>query len=231
MEEVNYMRKQKWFWLLSLSCLVALLGACGKELEFDLTTAEEIPETIYENHPMIGDPDAPIKLVEFGDYKCPHCKGWVNSVLSKTEKSYIEEGKVAFYFINLPIMGEESSLRALAVATVLQQDPKEAWKLHEAMFAYQHKTLDDASILAFVKKHTKGLDYNQFEKDMKNETYWENVQKDAELAETLGFSSTPSILINDYLAPEDHLMNYKAYEKIYETILTDLAEGTPDEEK
>ncbi|MGL6101886.1 MAG: thioredoxin domain-containing protein, partial [Exiguobacterium acetylicum] len=90
-----------------------------------------------EGQPTQGENSAPVSIVEFGDYKCPSCKQWGETVYPKLKKEFIDTGKVQFSYINVLFHGEESILAAKASESVYRQDKKAFWTFHKAIYDAQ----------------------------------------------------------------------------------------------
>ncbi|HET7615379.1 MAG TPA: thioredoxin domain-containing protein [Bacillales bacterium] len=159
----------------------------------------EHAEFNYDQHPVMGNPDAPVKIVEFGDYKCPVCKRFDQEFLPKLKKDYIDTGKAAYYFINFPII-QGSNPAALAAESVYHRQPDLFWKYHEALYANQGDEDTDWANPQNLTKigvvHVEGLNGDQLLKDIKSKKYKSAVAADRQKALDLGLNSTPSIFIN-----------------------------------
>lgn len=123
--------------VLVFAVIVAAIVILNKQLEKTDQEQNAGKEVSIENQPTIGAPDAPVTIVEFGDYKCPGCAGWSESIYPKLKKDYIDTGKVKFAFINVLFHGPESLLASLASESVYNQDPEAFWDFHDALFAAQ----------------------------------------------------------------------------------------------
>src|SRR5699024_10758277 len=106
-------------------------------------TVDEQPLT--NGQPTLGDPDAPVTVVEFGDYKCPACKVWGKDIFPQLVSDYVDTGKVKFSFINVLFHGEESKLGSLAAESVYKQNSDAYWDFHKALFKEQHSENHDSS--------------------------------------------------------------------------------------
>ncbi|NGY89037.1 thioredoxin domain-containing protein [Bacillus megaterium] len=62
-----------------------------------------------KNQPTIGEQDAPITLVEYGDYKCPACGYFSNGIMPQLEKDYVSTGKIKVVFKNYPFIYTDST--------------------------------------------------------------------------------------------------------------------------
>ncbi|HET7615380.1 MAG TPA: thioredoxin domain-containing protein, partial [Bacillales bacterium] len=91
----------------------------------------------YDAQPMLGNEDAPVKIVEFGDYRCSVCYHFDQKFFPKLKKQFIETGKASFYFMNYPILGQGSVRAALASESVFRRSPEAFWKYHETVYDHQ----------------------------------------------------------------------------------------------
>lgn len=62
----------------------------------------------YTGQPMMGKKDAPVKIAEFGDYKCIYCYQFEMTIFPKLKKDFIDTGKVQYYFMNYTILAQDS---------------------------------------------------------------------------------------------------------------------------
>jgi len=107
--------------------------------------ANEEPKTYdfsYEGQPSVGDENAPIKMVEFGDYKCPACKDFQEKIFPEIKKDFIDNGQVQFFFINLPFIADDSITAAKAGEEVFSQNKEAFWDYHDAVYKNQGEIND-----------------------------------------------------------------------------------------
>src|SRR5687768_5648359 len=82
------------------------------------TVQAEAPEKILkelpENVPFLGDPEAKLTIIEFGDFQCPYCGKFFNQTLPEIKKQYIDTGKVKFVYMDFAFLGPESNEAAEA---------------------------------------------------------------------------------------------------------------------
>jgi len=154
-----------------------------------------------EGQPVLGDPNAPVTVVEFGDFKCPACKAWSENFYPQLVKDYVETGKVKFAYINVLFHGEESKLGSLAAESVFKQNPESYWTFNKEMFKAQPAENHDALWITNEKiieiaSSIPNIDVEQLEEDINNQTTVEAVNKDTQLVEEFKVELTPSIMIN-----------------------------------
>ena len=86
--------------------------------------------------PSMGDPNAPITIIEFSDFQCPYCKRFHDQVLPSLKKEYIDKGLVRFVHKDLPLPFHEYA-RDAAIAARCSADQAQYWKAYESLFGSQ----------------------------------------------------------------------------------------------
>ena len=141
--------------------------------------------------PSLGPADAPIQMVEFADFECPHC-GMAAPVLHKVIEDPEFKPKVRFAFKNYPLPAHEHADPA-ARASVAAGYQGKFWEMHDQLFTHQ-ETLTNGDIEGFAKK--LGLDIDKFKSDWVSNETKDKVAKDKELGARVGITGTPTIFIN-----------------------------------
>lgn len=181
-----------------------------KEIVSKLPTMEEYQKAYTgkvidldeNNQPVLGKKDAPVKIVEFGDFKCPACAMWEQQVFPQIYSEYISSGKVQFHFVNWQFLDVDSILAGMAGEAIYQQSNDAFWQFYKLIYEKQgaesQKWATEAFLTKFVKENIKADDFNyaKFEKDLKARKYMDLVRKDLLIGQKYGVSGTPSILVN-----------------------------------
>lgn len=141
--------------------------------------------------PSLGPADAPIQLVEWADFECPHC-GMAAPVIHKTIEDPELKPKVRFVFKNYPLPAHEHADPAARAAVAAGVQGK-FWEMHDQLFTHQ-ETLTNGDIEGFAKK--LGLDLDKFKADWVSNDTKDKVAKDKEAGSRAGITGTPSIFIN-----------------------------------
>ncbi|MNZ38401.1 Disulfide bond formation protein D precursor [compost metagenome] len=157
----------------------------------------------YEKQPRLGSPDAKVKVVEFADYKCPACARWAITNMERFKQEYVDTGKVELFFMNFAFIDRDSILAASAGEAIFHQNNEKFWEFHQKLLEHQG---DETKIWAtqsylidFVKNNIEGIDYELFEKDLKNHTYMLDVKEDYKTGGNYGVNGTPQFFVNDQL--------------------------------
>ncbi|MFD0588994.1 thioredoxin domain-containing protein [Paenibacillus sp. GCM10027627] len=162
---------------------------------------ESAPETVAQ--PLMGDANAKVKIVEFGDYKCPSCKAWGETVWPKLKADYIDTGKANFSYINVLFHGEESKLAALASESMLKLHPDQFWDFHKKLYDAQPQVDHDGlwvteeKIMEVAKSAVPDLDEKQLKETMATEEAGKLVNLDEILVKQFGIQQTPTLMIGD----------------------------------
>ena len=151
--------------------------------------------------PMLGESDAPVTVVEFGDFKCPSCKAWGEMVYPQLVADYVETGDVKFSYINVLFHGNESVVGSLAAEAVYEQSPESYWSFHKALFAAQPTENHDAAWLTpdkalEVAAEFPAIDPIQMTADMEEQETMDKVEVDKALVEEHEVAMTPTIVVN-----------------------------------
>ncbi len=137
--------------------------------------------------PVRGDPSAPIALVEFSDFQCPHCKH-MQPVLDRVLEEY--RGKVKLYFKQYPIGRAHPDAPLAAAAALAAGKQGKFWQFHDRLFADQ-----DHENLAALEKIASDLKLDKKRWTADIETEKEHVARDHADGEKLEVSATPTLYI------------------------------------
>lgn len=145
---------------------------------------------------VIGDANAPVKLVEYGDYQCPACASFSQSTFPTLLSDYIATGKVSFEFRDLAFLGDDSVTAAEAAACSIDQDG--FWLYHDTIYANHYGenlgNLSKSRLLQMAK--LSGLDGDKISSCLDAGTTATDVQNMHSEATQLGLNSTPSFVLN-----------------------------------
>ncbi len=179
--------------------------------------------TFLENgSPVLGDPKAPITLVEFGDYQCFFCNKFFHETEDSLLKNYIETGKVKVIFKDFTIIGADSSTAANAAHCA--SDQGKFWEYHDTL--YNHWTGENNGWASKDNLHQfareLGLDIDEFSKCMTESKYAQSIVKSNQDAKDLGLTGTPAFFV---ISPDNKVTKiggaqpYDVFEKIFNSQL------------
>ncbi len=150
---------------------------------------------IQDGSPILGDPSAPITILEWGDYQCTFCYRFHDTTLNTLEKDYIQTGKVNLVFKDFPLNGPDSILAAEASYCAHEQE--KYWQYHDELYknwgGERTGWITRWSLNAFGS--TVGLDLDEFNQCLDEHKYQEKVNQLYEFGKEVGIDATPSFLI------------------------------------
>lgn len=174
-----------------------------------------------QGQPTLGSSDARVSIVEFGDYKCPSCKQWGETIYPKLKADYLDGQDVSFSYINVLFHGQESILASLASESVYRQDPDSFWAFHKALYDAQPASAKHDEVwvteerLVELAEATTDVDLVAFADDLTEESIvLEQVSRDDGLVKQHKVAFTPSIMINGVMLEDP--FDYEAMKRLIE---------------
>jgi protein-disulfide isomerase len=169
-------------------------------------------EIAYETMPRLGDANAPVKIVELGDYKCPSCKYFSQQIEPQLKQEYIDKGIASFYFSNFAFIGPDSITAALAGQAVFHQNNDAYWKFYDALYKNQGdekvQWATPQFLVDLAKKENLPIDYDKLMQDITTKKYMNEVEDQIAFARKTQVNSTPTLFINGKKL--DNSMDYNA---------------------
>ncbi len=162
---------------------------------------DELLETTPPN--LAGAANAPIQIMEFGDFGCPACRAWHNAgIKAQLQAEYGDQ--VSFEFRHFPVITANSPKAAEAAQCAAEQDS--FWSFHD--FVYEQAgepSLTNSSLKGYATQ--LDLDQATFDSCLDSGKYESYVFNDAQAARTAGARGTPAFLVNGQLAPSPSYEN------------------------
>lgn len=145
--------------------------------------------------PVKGSPNAPVTIIEFGDYQCPHCDAWFKNEEPVIQSSYIDTDKAKLYFVDIPYLGPDSALAAQA--TYCAADQGKYWQYHDTLYTNQGGVQSGWASSGSLKQFasTLGLDTTAFNTCLDSGKYADRVSHNKDVATSAGVQGTPTFLI------------------------------------
>ncbi|HJU13286.1 MAG TPA: thioredoxin domain-containing protein [Candidatus Nitrosotalea sp.] len=153
-------------------------------------------QALVENgSPMMGDPNAKITIVEWGDYQCTYCHLFHQNTKDQLIQEYVNTGKVNFVFRDFPLNGPDSVLAA--EAAYCAGDQGKYWQYHDELYNnwggertgwVNQKSLDKFAL-------DVGLDQGQFDQCLASNKYENKVLDNQKFGEQIGVDATPTFII------------------------------------
>lgn len=153
-----------------------------------------------EPYATLGDPAAPVTIVEFADFGCTFCRVHARRTLPLLKEQYIDTGLVYYVYKDLPVVSFQGALVAQAAECAGEQE--RYWDMHERLTRDPEEwDRDDAAALAALQGYAAelGLDAAGFADCLAEERYAADVDRDFSEAQALRLFGTPAFFINGRL--------------------------------
>jgi protein-disulfide isomerase len=137
-----------------------------------------------------GPADAPVTLVEYGDYECPHC-GRAYPIVKEVQRRL--GSTLRFVFRNFPLSESHPHAAHAAEAAEGAAAHRRFWEMHDMLFEHQH-ALDDKHLVGYAA--ALGLDVAAFERELRAHHYKSRVREDFMSGVRSGVNGTPTFFVN-----------------------------------
>ncbi len=172
--------------------------------------------------PIMGSSNAPITIIEFGDYQCPNCKKWFLNTKPDIVTNFIDTGKAKLVFVDIAFLGEDSL--PASIATYCAEEQGKYWDYHGFLYSNQlgidSGWASSDSLKGYA--YNLGLDMDMFVSCVDSEKYQKRVQFNTKEAQNNGVNGTPTFFIVGSDGSQEKIIGpqpYSVFEKIIESML------------
>ena len=222
----------------SVSIIIVFLGfdTITDEPNLEIEPAQKSQKVISTNiisstfmtngSPILGDPNAPITLIEFGDYQCHFCNVHFHNTEHSLLENFIDTGKVKMIFKDFTIIGPDS-INA-AHGTHCANDQGKFWEYHDILYnnwtGENNGWASSDNLLRFAQEVELNVD--KWSDCMIDERYSQIISNSNKDARDLGITGTPSFFV---IGPDNKITRisgaqpYESFEKIFNSELAKLS--------
>ncbi len=157
-----------------------------------MTTAKSpsLKPPVNDRDHVLGPADAPVTLVEYGDYECPHCR-LVAPIIEELRGRFGR--RLRYVFRHLPITTAHPNAQLAAEAAEAAGAQGKFWEMHDLMFGYQG-VLEKQQLVSFAE--VLQLDIERFIRELDDHVYAERVREDFLGGVRSGANGTPAFFLN-----------------------------------
>jgi len=187
----------KWY-LLVIPILIGIFAGMflafypDSEHESNLLTTVKL---IDGGSPIMGNPNAPITILEWGDYQCTFCYKFHQNTLDYIDKDFIQTGKVKLIFKDFPLNGPDSQLAS--EASFCAHDQGKYWQYHDELYKNWGGERTGWVTRESLNNFATTIDLNlaEFNKCLDEQKYQNKVKTIHEFGKEIGIDATPSFLV------------------------------------
>ena len=204
--------RNRWIVIGAITIIAILI--VGTFAYYELQPVAAIQKADARTRPSVsrnstGNPNAPVKLVEFSDYQCPFCKQFWTDTEAQIVDTYVKTGKVLFTYrsagnwvsdhANSANGGNDIESSDAARAAYCAADQNKFWEMHDALFA---NVLGEADGTSFPASRLQtiaqkvGLNMNAFNSCFSSQKYLDQVNQDGKDAQAANIQGTPWFVLS-----------------------------------
>ncbi len=196
----------RWL-LIKIALIIGVVGTLGygiylnkqKSLDISQFDKDSIIAANDQNgqvgDAVLGNPNAPVKVIEYGDYQCPAC-GRNRKIFENLVQQYPD--KVVLIFRHFIIPGHTDARLASGVAIAASRQGK-FWEMHDKIFENTAEWVGQGDKReAIFQKYAEelGLNIEQYKTDLNSSQINQKINFDMELGRAHKLSGTPTIIVN-----------------------------------
>ena len=190
--------------------------------EISPTKKPTLSSFIDNTSPVLGNTNAPLTMIEFGDYQCTYCKKFFRETEGLIVENYVKTGKVKIMFKDFIVVGGDSANAANAAHCA--NDQKMFWLYHSIL--YNNWDGEDTGWASFDRLHEFAneleLNMDEFSKCM-SELKWEGLINSSQTdGRVIGVTATPTFFIidqNNNILKITGAQPYTVFEEVFDSLL------------
>ncbi len=211
---------------IGISVVVVMVGVAGTYFFFGSSitqaTSPQINPADFNLPNRLGAEDAPITILEFGEYQCPNCASFYRNTKDLLVSRYVDPGIVKIYFRDFAYYGPDSTNAAIAARCA--GDQGKYWDYHDVLFSTQGQInsgwANKTQLVGFAVMID--LDMPTFASCLNSGDYLSEVESDFAEGVRLGVGGTPTFVI---IGPDGRqqiivgAQPFSAFERVIESLL------------
>ena len=189
-----------------------------------LTVDPAIPAGTAEGY-LIGNANAPVQVLEFGDFECPGCGAFANVTEPDIRERLIKTGIVGFRFMDFPLPMHKNTWTA-HIAAACAGEQGRFWEMHDQIFAGQNEWNGPATTnpVKVLKRYAGmiALDVGKWETCVSTQAPTARVKANVAEGERRRVGGTPTFIIGNKMLPSDLLPSYDTFKAYVDSALAAL---------
>jgi protein-disulfide isomerase len=154
-------------------------------------SAGRLSVPIGDRDHVLGPAGAPVTLVEYGDYECPHCAR-AHPIVGRVRESL--GSSLRFVFRHFPLTEVHPHAEHAAEAAESAAERGKFWEMHDSIYRHQANGLDDDDLAGYAA--ALGLDPDDVRAEIEDEAHVERVRADFMGGVRSGVNGTPTFFVN-----------------------------------
>ncbi len=152
-------------------------------------------DLVSRSQPVLGDKNAPVTIVEFGDFQCPTCGEWFRTQEQQIIQNLIKTGKAKLLWVDFDFYGPDSTYASEAAYAAQEQG--KFWEFHDLLYSNQQTPnngwASKSNLRQFAQK--LGLDMTRFDQSIQSGKYIPLIEANHKLGTRASVNGTPTFLV------------------------------------
>ena len=199
-------------------------AAAAQQQQAQPTPSGPVDVPIEDDDIVVGDPNAPITMVEFTDFQCPYCYRHATQTLPQLMSTYVETGQVRYVFKDFPLTMTHPQALAAAEAAHCANEQGAYLTMHETLFARQQEWSGQSDVDTIFTSYAEqmGLDSEAFAECLSSDRYYDMIGNDMQVGTQLGVNGTPAFFINGVFVSGSQ--PYTVFDQVIQQISAETAQ-------
>jgi protein-disulfide isomerase len=154
---------------------------------------------------LMGNPDAPVQIMEFADFECPACGQFATVTEPDVRKRIVETGLASYRFFDFPLTEIHQNTLAASNAAACAADQKKFWEMHDQLYMHQPEWSTEATSnpKKFFERYAGqiGLDVGTWSKCYDEEPHLQRIMSNRAEGERRNVRQTPTFVIGTKMIP------------------------------
>ena len=216
--------------------LIAVVAVAGIAVLTYLSTKKANPATVSQYDStlppvksegyVIGSPQAPLEVIEFGDFECPGCGRFAELTEPDVRTAFINTGKIRLRFIDYPLPMHANTWNASRAAACADAQGK-FWPMHDLLYANQDKwngevTHDPDKVIKGLAHQIPGLDVGAFNKCVDSREMQAKIQAHKKLGDARNVQGTPTFIFGSRQVFSDRGWPFDTFKAYVDSAMAEL---------
>jgi protein-disulfide isomerase len=154
---------------------------------------------------LMGNPDAPVQIMEFADFECPACGQFATETEPDVRKRIVEAGLASYRFFDFPLTEIHKNTLAASNAAACASDQGKFWEMHDQLYEHQPQWSTEATSdpKKFFDRYASqiGLDVSTWSKCYDDQRHLQRIMANRAEGERRNVRQTPTFIIGTKMIP------------------------------
>ena len=205
--------------LIALAGTGAIVYVATRPQQGVATVDPNLPPAEAEGY-LLGDPNAPVQILEFADFQCPACERFATITGPDVRKRIVDAGLASYRFYDFPLAIHRNAFNA-SLAAACANDQGKFWEYHDRLFLGQPEWSDERNPKGTYAGYARelGLDVARWEQCYESREHERTIIANRAEGERRQINQTPTFVIGNRVVPG--AISYDQFRALVDTALAE----------